>query len=891
MNFERPNPDQLLNLINQEQERSKKGKLKIFFGSSAGVGKTFAMLSEAQQYLRDNVDVVVGVVEHHGRTETQNLIEGLPSIPLLEIKHRDIAIKEFDIDAALARKPQLILIDELAHTNAPGSRHPKRWNDVEELLDNGIDVFTTLNVQHLESLNNLVEEITGIEVKETIPDSIFDKAEELELVDVSAEELLKRLKEGKVYLDATAKKRAAENFFKKSNLFALREIALRRTAERVDAQRDAYKIREGISDSTPVLDKILVCVGPDPLSPKLVRSAKRMATSLKAQWVAVYIENKRHFELSKEALASLESVMQIAQSNGAKTATLQGENAVDEIMNYARSNGITKIILGKLNKPRWKEMLNGTLAEKVIRRSGDIDVYVISGEVDKEKKPEPVKAKKEFEFVPYLVSFSSVFLCTIISALLDPYFKLVDIIMIYLIGVVALAATFGRGPSALFSIISVLAINWFFIEPRHTFTMYDSSNWTTLTVMLLTSLVISALAAKLRLQATFSRKKEKETEGLYALAREMSSIRGYENIAEAAVKHIDNIFNVSSTIWLVDEQGELNDIGGVAPDYEIKEKSVLEWCRNNGKPAGRSTNTMPSSSRLYMPLTSIEQQSFGVLGILPEKDEENFLPDDIALLETYTAIISAAFGRANAADNAERSKVETETVKLKNVLLSSVSHDLRTPLASISGAASSLITMQDRNSKDGSDLLKSVHTQTARLSKLVTNLLDVTSLESGNINLNKQPYFIDELIGSCLLRVEELKGDRHINVLVEPELPLINVDGILIEQVITNLLENAIRFAPETDGVIEIEVNKSGDEIFFATRDNGPGIKKGDEKKIFDKFYTSANIGSQNTGLGLTICRGIILTHKGRIWAENNKEGGAKFTFTLPVLKESEINE
>ena len=890
MNFERPNPDELLSLINREQERSKKGKLKIFFGSSAGVGKTFAMLSEAQQYLKEKVDVVVGVVEHHGRVETKNLLDGLPVIPLLEIKHRDVSIKEFDIDAALARKPELILIDELAHTNAPGSRHPKRWNDVEELLDNGIDVFSTLNVQHLESLNNLVEEITGIEVKETIPDSIFDKAEEIELVDVSAEELLKRLKEGKVYLDTTAKKRAAENFFKKSNLFALREIALRRTAERVDAQRDAYKIKEGIKDSAAVLDKILVCVGPDQLSQKLVRSAKRMATSLKAQWVAVYIENKKHFELSQEALTSLESVMHMAQSNGAKTVTLQGDNAVEEIMNYARNNGITKIVLGKLNKPRWKETLYGTLAEKIIRRSGDIDVYVISGEINKKKTLETVKTKKEFEFVPYLASFFSVFLCTIISALLDPYFQLTDIIMIYLIGVVILASKFGRGPSTFFSIISVLAINWFFIEPRHTFTMYDSSNWTTLTVMLLTSLVISTLAARLRLQVAFSRKKEKETEGLYALAREMASTRGYQNIAEACVKHIDNIFNVSSTIWLAGEQGELDDVAGAAPDYEVKERSVIEWCKNNGKPAGCSTNTMPSSSRLYMPLISADQETFGVLGVLP-KEGKNFLPDDISLLETYTAIISAAFSRTNAADSAERSKVETETVKLKNVLLSSVSHDLRTPLASISGAASSLITMKERDSKEGGELLKSIHTQTARLSKLVTNLLDVTSLESGNIKLNKQPYFIDELIGSCLLRIEEMKDGRHINVSVEPELPLISVDGILIEQVIMNLLENAIRFTSETDGLIEIEVNKSGDDIFVSIKDNGEGVKKGDEKKIFDKFYTSANIGSQNTGLGLTICRSVISTHKGRIWAENANEGGAKITFTLPVLKESEINE
>ncbi len=881
----RPNPDSLLHLINQDKELTRKGRLKIFFGSSAGVGKTYAMLSEAKGLKEEDVDVIIGVVETHGRTETAKLVEGFERIELRKSDHKGIEIAEFDIEAALKRKPALILIDELAHTNAPNSRHLKRWQDVKELLDNGIDVYSTLNVQHLESVNDIITKTTGIEVKETVPDEIFDNAEDIELVDISSDELLKRLHQGKVYIAEGASTRAAENFFKKSNLVALREIALRRTVERVDAQMDLINSASGRNEAQ-IGEKILVCIGHDELASEVVRHARRMATRSKAELIALYIETSRHYRLSEKAKLNVERNLRFAERIGAKIVRISGSNASDEIIAYANKNGVTRIVIGCRGRRFTLNPFASNLSQDLISKSEGLEITAITQKNSKTKFSSliPKSLSKPSNYL-----YSAIFV-GLFTALCLPFKNLIDsddFAMFYLVAVIFTAARYGVGSSIISSVLSVLAFNFFFTEPYYTFSVNNPKYYYTFAIMIITGMITGSLASKLSIQARQARKREEETAKLYELTKELSRIRGLENIADTSLEHIKGVFNVEPYVFF----GNENEVRSF-PDnsfYDLKEESVARWVIVNGKIAGKNTDTLPSARGLHLPLIA-EQQILGVLCVIPKNEEEDFTLEQTSKLETFASIIASSFHRARKAEQAESSKVETESEKLRNLLLSSVSHDLRTPLASINGAASSLIMMKDRSGKDADDLLKSIHNQTARLSRLVTNLLDVTHLESGNIELNKQPYFIDELIGTSLVRVEELKGNREINILIEPDLPLVEVDGLLIEQVIINLLENAIRFTDENSGYIEIEATKQNDQIYLSIADNGKGIKKSEEEKIFEKFYTNKS-GSQNTGLGLTICRGIISTHNGMIWAEQNDGGGTKFIFTLPVLTEAEMNE
>lgn len=882
----RPDPDTLLGVVQEEEAKSHRGRLKIFFGGCAGTGKTYAMLTAAQEQMREEVDVLAGIVETHGRSETQKLLQGIPIMPMVEVTHKGITLREFNLDAAKVRKPAIILMDELAHTNAPGSRHPKRWQDVEELLTAGIDVYTTLNVQHLESLSDLVAGVTGVRVKETVPDSVFDTADDITLVDIPTDELLKRLREGKVYIADMAKTRAAENFFKKNNIIALRELALRRTAERVDAQMDAYNVREGIRESLPVADKVMVCVGPDQLSAKLIRTAKRMAVSLKASWVAVYVENIRHYHLSEEGRAAVESVMRMAERMGAKTVMLQGSNAVDEIIAYARESGITKIILGKPHKSRWRDLIYGSLADKIIRKSGAIDVYVVTG--DPASDTLFTARNSLFEFKPdlYGLSLLAVALCTGAGVALRSLLTPIDQAMIYLAGVVPVAARLGRGPSLLYSLTSVAAFNFFFVEPIYSFSAYDHSYWMTFCVMLVTSLMITAQASQLRLQAMISRRREHHTQTLYTLTRTLASTRGHQAISEVVTRHIEEVFNAQVTLWVPDPGGHLSPMVGALPEVDyVKEMAVLQWCFDNQRPAGRDTATMPSAIGLYLPLATISG-ILGVIGIFPKSERKHFSLEEISSLETIESLLASAIERANNAEMAEKSKIEAESEKLRSILLSTVSHDLRTPLASITGAASSIA--QDRGKlpmETIRELGRSIHQEADRLSRIVTNLLDVTSLESGTVKLNVQPYFIEELIGSALTRLETTLADHVVTTSSESALPMVMVDGVLIEQVLINLLENAAKYTA-AGSLIAISAARKNGMVLVRIADNGPGIPAEDEKKIFDKFFTTAlHRAQKGTGLGLAICQGVIRTHGGDIWVESQPEGGAAFCFTLPVAE------
>ncbi len=872
-------------MVQAEEAQSQRGRLKIFFGGCAGTGKTYAMLQAAQEQLREGMDVLAGIVETHGRAETQKLLQGIPILPMVDATHKGISLKEFNLDAAKQRKPAIILVDELAHTNAPGSRHPKRWQDVEELMAAGINVYTTLNVQHLESLGDIITGVTGVRVKETVPDAVFDSADDITLVDIPTDELLKRLQEGKVYIADMAKTRAAENFFKKNNIIALRELALRRTAERVDAQMDAYNAHQGIRENLPVSDKIMVCLGADPLSAKLIRSAKRMAVSLKAHWIAVYVENIRHYRLSEEGKAAVESSMRMAERMGAKTAVLQGSNAVEEIIAYARENGITKIILGKPKRSRWKDLLYGSLADKILRRSGAIDVYIITSDA----LPNSALVRNNLiEFKPelYGLSLLAIALCTGVGVLLSGILNPVDQALIYLSVVVPVAARLGRGPSVMYALLAPACFNFFFIPPLYTLQIYDRSYWMTLSVMLVTSLMITDQASKLRLQAVISRRRESRTQTLYTLTRALASIREQKAMSEMVAKHIEDVFSSQVTLWMPDTAGHLNAIVGALPETDyVKEMAVLQWCFDHAQPAGRDTITMPSANGLYLPLTAISG-TLGVIGMLPKPDKEHFSLEEISSLETIASLLASAVERANNAEVAEKSKVEAESEKLRSILLSTVSHDLRTPLASITGAASSIAQEDGPLPPETTrELGRSIYKEASRLSRIVTNLLDVTNLESGSIKLNSQPYFMEEIIGSAITRVEQQLINHQVTTNAEENLPMVLADGVLIEQVIINLLENAAKYTPPAS-TIAINVSRKDGMVLVSVADNGPGIPAGDELKIFDKFYTTAHHKAQKgTGLGLAICRGIMKAHGGDIWCTQPIDGGVIFCFTLPIAE------
>ncbi len=901
----RPDPDELLRSIAAEEKESQqqegRGKLKIFFGACAGVGKTYAMLSAGKSALGEGVDVVIGLVETHGREETKKLLDGLPILPNREVQYRGTLIKEFDIDAALARKPNLILLDELAHSNAPGSRHPKRWQDVEELLDAGINVYTTINVQHLESLNDVVARITGVWVKETVPDAIFDKADEISLVDIPSEELLKRLKEGKVYIAPEAKKRAAQNFFKKSNLIALRELALRRTAERVDALMEVYKTRDGGAQGWSGADRILVCIGPDALSVKLVRVAKRMASGLKARWRAVYVENERHNRLSKEGQEAVERTLRLAERMGGDAEIIQGSKASEDILAYARDNGITKIIVGKTPRPRWREIIWGTLADQLIRGSNDIDVYIVTGDADDRDRKvltSPFwKSKTPWHY--YLITFLMTVFCT---AIMFPVRKYVDpgnLVMAYLIGIVSIALRYGRWPSLFMTVLCALCMNFFFIQPYYSFKLVGQQHVITMLVLMLTGMTIGVQTARLRLQTISARKREKNTSTLFAMSRELTAGRGKIPLAQIASQNMSEVLDSDIFIWLPDNKGQLQTVvaetdtetGGIDP---VREESVAYWTFSHNQRAGLGTDTLPSARALYVPMEG-SGGVVGVIGAMPHQTTtQGFATDKAELLEALASITASAIERANAAELVEQTLIEAESEKLRNILLSSVSHDLRTPLAAITGAASTLLLEGSKITEEyRTELLRAIHEEGARLARMVTNLLDVSSLESGSVKLNKELYFIEELIGSALMRVDPRLGRHKVVTNIEHGLPLLRMDGLLIEQVLINLLENAAEYTPEGT-TITITAQTVKPDVHVIVSDNGPGIPKGEEERIFDKFYGSEPKTDSRTGdlkgggLGLAICRGIIHAHGGKIWAHNQAEGGAAFTFTLPIRNQED---
>ncbi len=888
MNDFRPDPDKLLALIGNDQGESapQRGHLKIFFGASAGVGKTYAMLSEGRRLQKDGRDVVIGVVEHHGRAETKALADDLPVVPLLEIDHRGVSLKEFDLDAALTRKPSLILMDEFAHSNAPGSRHPKRWQDIEELLDNGIDVFTTLNVQHLESVNDQVARLTGVWVRETVPDRVFDQADDIALIDIPSDELLRRLAEGKVYVSEGANKRAADNFFKKTNLGALRELALRRTAERVDAQNDQLSAALG-RDEAALSEKILVLVGHDALSARLLRHARRMAGRARAPWVALYLQTDRHETLNEKARRRVEHNLRLAEKMGAQTVRLPGSRAATQIVAYARKNGFTRIVVGHRPRPWWQAWLGKSLLQKLVEQAGGIEITTLS---EDSATPEPHEARVLNAYVArpvsYLFAFGIVAAATLAGLPVRGLATPDTLALLYLTAVVVIAARQGIGPALFATVLSICAFNWFYTSPYYTFTFYDPRFYFTFAFMAATSIIVGSLTARLSLHARVARKSEQETRLLYDLSRGLASVRGIDAMAEVCARHLSPAFEAEAVLWLRQDTG-LHRFPAETEAADVKETGAVQWVAQNGQIAGRDTDTLPSARGLYLPLQAGED-TLGVLGLIPRQDHA-FTSADILVFETVASLIASALQRAQRADEAERSRVDTENEKLRNVLLASLSHDLRTPLTVMTNSVSVMLRQRKKLPREVVDELTSLWAQMARLQKFVGNLLNMAAITSGRLKLNFEPYLIQEIIGAAVARVEPQKGARQIRTRVDGQIPMVRIDGALIEQVLINLLENAIRHTADS-GVITIFIERDADRVRVRVSDDGEGLPAGEEAQVFETFHTRGGEKSDRnpggTGLGLAICRGIIQAHGGLIYAKNNPTGGASLVFTLPVMEE-----
>jgi two-component system sensor histidine kinase KdpD len=877
MSDERPDPDALLRRLAADEAKAR-GRLKVFFGASPGVGKTYAMLEAARAKRKEGVDAVIGWVETHGRAETAALTEGLERIPPREVEYRGVRLPEFDLDATLARKPALLLLDELAHTNAPGSRHAKRWQDVEELRDAGIDVYTTLNVQHVESLNDLVNQVTGVVVRETVPDGVLDRADEVEFIDLPPEELLKRLADGKVYLPDRAAL-AVRNFFRRGNLLALRELALRRTAEHVDADVQDYRRDHEIEPTWPVAERILVCVRPNPESDRLVRAARRMAARLKAQWIVAYVESPTQPPLNASERRALAHVIKLAEELGAETTALSGESVSEALLAFARRRNVSRIVVGKPLHSPWRDRLRGSLLDEIVRGSGGIEVMVIpGGQRDALRSPDREAARSGQPRVPYLASAAVVLVCTLLCWAMFGRFDNSNLIMVYLLGVGFVATFYGRRPSALAAVLSVAAFDFFFVPPYLTFAVSDTQYLVTFGVMLLVSLLISTLAGRVRAQAEAARRREQRTQALYAMSRELASARAAEEVARVASRHVSEILQGPVEVLLPGPDGRLAP-ADPGPAVDSRETAVAQWTFDHGRLAGLGTDTLPGAAAVYVPLRG-SQAVLGVLGARPHESLLPLTPDQLDLLEALASQAASGLERARLASEAEKARLAAEAERLRNTLLSSVSHDLRTPLATITGAASSLLQPAPLEPAAERALKEAIYEEADRLGNLVTNLLDMTRLESSSLVLHRDWHSLEELVGTALARLERGLQGRPLEVRIPGDLPLVSADGVLVEQVLVNLLDNAAKYT-ESGSAVRIGADAADGMVTVEVADEGPGLPDGAEERVFEKFYRGAS-GPRGFGLGLPICRAIVAAHGGRIWAERRSPRGAAFKFTLP---------
>lgn len=876
---QRPDPDQLLARIREEEAQAKRGRLKIFFGASAGVGKTYAMLAAAHTAQSQAIKVLIGVIETHGRAETQALIEGLEVLPLKRVIDKQRTVSEFDLDAALARAPGLILIDELAHSNAVGSRHPKRWQDVEELLSAGIDVWSTMNVQHLESLNDIVGGITGIRVWETVPDHVFDTADEVVIVDLPPDDLLQRLKEGKVYLAQQAE-RAVQNFFRKGNLIALRELALRRTADRVDSDMLQYRQSSAVKPVWGTRDSLLACIGPDEQAEKTVRSTARLAAQLNVPWHAVFVETPALQRLPEAKRRRVLATLKLAQDMGAQISTLAGQDIAETLVKYARMHNLSKVVLGRDERPRrkfWRQVL----ADRIGALGADLDVIQVSLPASSQRpESKPETRESPILWSTYLWSAGICAATTLIALPLANVLEQANIVMLFLLAVVAVAVRFGRGPAVMAAFMSVGAFDFFFVSPRFSFAFADVQYLVTFVVMLVVALVIGQMTAGLTYQARVAQRREDRMRALYDMSRLLSAALITEQVAEISAQFLSAEFGARSALLVADDNNKLLApmVTGDAPQVDL---AIAQWSFDKTEPAGYGTDTLPSSTTLYLPL-SAPMRVRGILAVQPRDTTRLVVPEQRRLLDTCASLLAISLERIHYINVAQDTTVQMESERLRNSLLSAISHDLRTPLSVMVGLAEALKLTQPTLTGEAAEIATAVGESALRMNTLVNNLLDMARLESGKVVLNRQWQPVEDVVGSALRAVQPILGGRTVHVALEDDLPPVRIDAVLIERILINLIENAVKYTPPAT-TINLGASATPDTIEVWVADEGPGLPQGHEEAIFSKFMRGKKESAiPGVGLGLAICRAIAQAHDGTIVGATRPEGGARFTLRLP---------
>ena len=882
----RPNPDALLAQVQSQERKEARGRLRIYFGASAGVGKTWSMLAAARKLQAEGQAPLVGVVETHGRVETAAMAEGLELLPPRMLDYRGKQLAEFDLDAALARRPALILVDELAHSNAPGSRHPKRWQDVEELLDAGIDVFSTVNVQHLESLNDVVGGITGIRVAETVPDTVFDAADEVILVDLPADELLARLKSGHVY-GAPQAERASRNFFRKGNLIALRELALRRTADRIGDDVRAYRVEKSIDAVWKTGGALLACVGPRPGAEHVVRSTARLARQLGAEWHAVYVETPALQRLPAARRETILLALKLAAGLGAATTVLAGADIGAAIVDYAREHNLSKIVLARGHRTwPWRTPHR----QRIAALAPDIDLIEIADvphkapDTSEREAVSQAVASTRNGWLSYLAAAGASIGAAVLATPLLPYLEQANIAMLFLLVVVLVAVRLGRRASVVSTCVGVGCFDYFFVQPRFSLAVSDLQYLITFGVMLAVGLTIGHLTAGLRFQARVAAHRERRSRALYEFARELSGALQTEQIFDTTRDFIGRTFGARAILLvpgaderlLAPDPAAMHGAGGV-PDL-----GIAQWAYDHAESAGLGTDTLPASAFFYLPLVA-PMRTRGVLAIAPEQQRWILIPEQRKQLDTFAALAAIALERVHYIEVAQGALVNMETERLRNSLLSALSHDLRTPLTLLVGLSESLARSKPPLAPAQQDMAQGLHSEALRMSALVANLLDMARLQSGHVKLKLEWLTLEEAVGTAL-RVSGAVLARHrVTTRIPADLPLVQFDAVLLERVLCNLLENAAKYTPP-GSAIEISAALRGAWATLTVADNGPGIAAGREEEMFEKF-TRGERESANTGvgLGLAICRAIVEAHGGTIAAGKSEQGGAAFVISLPL--------
>jgi two-component system sensor histidine kinase KdpD len=886
----RPSPDALLEAARRENDQA--GRLKIFVGAAPGVGKTYEMLQSAHAKRKGGADVVVGVVETHGRAETEALLHGLEVLPRKRLEYKDQILEEMDLDALIARHPRIALVDELAHTNAPGSRHPKRYLDVEELLSHGIDVYTAVNIQHIESLNDVVAQITHVRVRETVPDSVFDRADAIELIDLTPDDLIQRLKEGKVYVPKQAE-RALEHYFSPGNLTALRELALRRTAERVDEQLLTHMQANAIAGPWAAGERVLVCISEDPRAAGLVRYTKRLADRLHAPWTAISIETRRSLQLTDEQRDRLADTSRLAEALGGEALTIPGvgRRIADDVISFAHANNVTHIVIGKSTRSRWFEIIRGSVVHDLVRRAGNISVHVIPGDelpvVPAAKTAVQTAARSEpFDVRPYLMALAFVAIGLGAAEVIHPWFGIENVDLVFLTAVVSVAVRFGLWPSLLASVAASLGYNFFFLPPVYTFTITDPTNVVAFFFFMLIAILVSNVAARVRTQADTAIGRVRTTESLYAFSRKLAGTATLDDVLWATAYQTALMLRVR-VVMLLPEEGILTVKTGYPPEDQLDKADLAaaNWAWSNDLPAGRGSDTLPGAKRLFLPMRT-GRGPIGVIGIDNDKTGPLLTPDQRRLLDALVDQGALAIERVLLVEDMDRVRRTVESERLRSALLTSISHDLKTPLASVLGAASTLRDLSSGLSDtEKRDLLATVIDESERLNRFIANLLDMTKLESGAIVPNTARHDIGEIVGSALRRASKILLRHKVSLELAADLPMLELDAVLFEQVLFNLLDNAAKYAP-ADSTISIRSLRDHDSVCLQIFDEGDGIPPAELESVFDKFYR-AQKGDHvrpGTGLGLAISRGFVEAMHGAISAANRTDrSGAVLTIRLPI--------